>query len=39
MESSSVPKFHHVADYIKNQIRSGRYRIGEILPGERILAE
>jgi DNA-binding LacI/PurR family transcriptional regulator len=38
MESSSVPKFHHVADYIKNQIRSGRYRIGEILPGERILA-
>jgi DNA-binding LacI/PurR family transcriptional regulator len=38
MESSSVPKFQHVADYIKNQIRSGRYRIGEILPGERVLA-
>jgi len=38
MESSSVPKFQQVADYIRNQIRSGRYRIGEILPGERVLA-
>ncbi len=38
MESSSVPKFQQVADYIKNQIRGGRYRLGEILPGERVLA-
>jgi DNA-binding LacI/PurR family transcriptional regulator len=38
METSSLPRYQLVAEYIKNQIRGGRYRIGEILPGERILA-
>jgi DNA-binding LacI/PurR family transcriptional regulator len=38
MESSSRPKYHLIVDYIKGQIRRGRYRIGEILPGERVLA-
>ncbi len=36
---SSVPKHRHVADYIKGRISEGKYRIGEILPGERILAD
>jgi DNA-binding LacI/PurR family transcriptional regulator len=38
MESSSRPKYHLVVDHIKSQIRGGRYRMGEILPGERVLA-
>jgi DNA-binding LacI/PurR family transcriptional regulator len=38
MESSSVPRYQLVVDHIKNQIRNGMYRIGEILPGERVLA-
>lgn len=36
---SSVPKHRHVADYIKGRISEGKYRIGEILPGERVLAD
>jgi len=36
---SSVPKHQLVAKFIKGRIREGKYRIGEILPGERILAE
>jgi DNA-binding LacI/PurR family transcriptional regulator len=38
-EISSVPKHQRVADYIKGRIRDGKYRIGEILPGQRILAD
>jgi len=38
METSSVPKYQLVVDHIKNKIRTGMYRIGEILPGERVLA-
>lgn len=37
--SSSLPKYQHVADYIKRRISEGKYRIGEILPGERIIAD
>jgi DNA-binding LacI/PurR family transcriptional regulator len=36
---SSVPKHHLVSDFIKGRIGDGTYRVGEILPGERILAE
>lgn len=36
---SSVPKHQLVADYIKGRISEGKYRIGEILPGERIIAD
>jgi DNA-binding LacI/PurR family transcriptional regulator len=38
METSSRPRYQLVIDHIKNQIRSGQYRIGEILPGERVMA-
>jgi DNA-binding LacI/PurR family transcriptional regulator len=38
METSSTPKYQLVADHIRGQIRTGRYRIGELLPGERVLA-
>ncbi len=34
-----MPKHQLVADFIKGRIREGTYRIGEILPGERILAD
>jgi DNA-binding LacI/PurR family transcriptional regulator len=34
-----VPRHRHVSDYIKGRISEGKYRIGEILPGERILAD
>jgi DNA-binding LacI/PurR family transcriptional regulator len=37
--NSSIPKHQHVADYIKSRISEGKYRIGEILPGERVLAD
>ena len=37
--ASSIPKHQLVATFIKGQIREGKFRIGEILPGERILAE
>jgi DNA-binding LacI/PurR family transcriptional regulator len=36
---SSVPTHQRVADYIKSRIRDGTYRVGEILPGQRVLAE
>jgi DNA-binding LacI/PurR family transcriptional regulator len=36
---TSVPKHRHVADYIKGLISQGKYRVGEILPGERVLSE
>lgn len=39
MEISYIPKYGVVVDYIKAQIRSGKYRIGELLPGQRIIAE
>jgi DNA-binding LacI/PurR family transcriptional regulator len=39
METTSTPKYQNVVEYIKNQIRSGRYRVGELLPGQRVLAE
>jgi len=39
METTSTPKYQKVVEYIKNQIRSGRYRVGELLPGQRVLAE
>lgn len=35
---SRSPKYSQVADYIKAQIRLGKYRIGEILPGQRVLS-
>jgi DNA-binding LacI/PurR family transcriptional regulator len=38
METSSRPRYQLVIDHIKNQIRSGKYRVGEILPGERVMA-
>jgi DNA-binding LacI/PurR family transcriptional regulator len=38
METSSRPRYQLVVDHIKNQIRGGQYRVGEILPGERVLA-
>jgi hypothetical protein len=34
METSSRPRYLLVVDHIKGQIRSGQYRLGEILPGE-----
>lgn len=34
-----MPKHQLVADYIKRRIGEGKYRIGEILPGERVLAD
>lgn len=39
LKTSSVPKFTHVADFICDQIRSGTYKIGEYIPGERVIAE
>jgi len=39
METTSTPKYHKVVEFIKNQIRSGQYRVGELLPGQRVLAE
>ncbi len=36
---SSVPKHQLVADYIKGRISEGKYRIGEMLPGERVIAD
>jgi DNA-binding LacI/PurR family transcriptional regulator len=38
MDTSSVRRYQLVVEHIKNQIRKGTYRIGEILPGERVLA-
>ena len=38
MDTSWVPRYQRVVEHIKNQIRGGTYRIGEILPGERVLA-
>lgn len=38
MEYSSVPKYMIAVDYIRNQIRSGKYRVGELLPGQRVIA-
>jgi DNA-binding LacI/PurR family transcriptional regulator len=38
METSSRPRYLLVVDHVKGQIRSGQYRLGEILPGERVLA-
>ncbi|HJX40493.1 MAG TPA: winged helix-turn-helix domain-containing protein, partial [Anaerolineales bacterium] len=38
METSSRPRYLLVVDHIKGQIRGGQYRLGEILPGERVLA-
>jgi LacI family transcriptional regulator len=37
--NSSVPKHRHVADYIRRRISEGTYRVGEILPGERVLSD
>ncbi|MEW5814276.1 MAG: GntR family transcriptional regulator [Spirochaetota bacterium] len=39
MEISYIPKYSLVVDYIKSQICRGKYRVGEILPGQRILAD
>ena len=39
LEISTVPRHQLVADYIKGRIREGTYRVGEILPGQRILAD
>ena len=39
MKKSSTPKYIYVANYIKDQIRNGNYRIEEILPGQRIIAK
>jgi DNA-binding LacI/PurR family transcriptional regulator len=39
METSYVPKYSRVVDFIKSQIRIQKYRVGEILPGQRVLAE
>jgi DNA-binding LacI/PurR family transcriptional regulator len=36
---SFVPKHRRVAEHIKARIRDGAYRVGEILPGQRVLAE
>jgi DNA-binding LacI/PurR family transcriptional regulator len=38
MNSSRSPKYSLVADFIKAQIRLGKYRVGEILPGQRVLS-
>ncbi len=38
MDTSYVPKYSRVVDFIKSQIHSGKYKVGEILPGQRILA-
>ncbi|TFG63028.1 MAG: GntR family transcriptional regulator [Spirochaetales bacterium] len=38
-EKSFVPKYETVVEFIKNQIHSGVYRVGELIPGERIIAE
>jgi DNA-binding LacI/PurR family transcriptional regulator len=38
METSTTPKYRLVAEHIRSQIRTGRFRLGEILPGERVLA-
>ena len=35
---SRSPKYSRVADFIKAQIRLGKYRVGEILPGQRVLS-
>jgi DNA-binding LacI/PurR family transcriptional regulator len=37
-ESSRSPKYSKVTDFIKAQIRQGKYRVGEILPGQRVLS-
>lgn len=34
-----MPKHQLVADYIRRRISEGKYRVGEILPGERIIAD
>jgi len=38
MDTSYVPKYSRVVDFVKSRIRNGKYRVGEILPGQRILA-
>jgi DNA-binding LacI/PurR family transcriptional regulator len=38
METSRLPIHGRVADFIKAQIRLGKYRVGEILPGQRVLS-
>ena len=39
MNKSFVPKYETVVEFIKNQIHSGAYRIGALIPGERVIAE
>ena len=39
MEKSIEPKYITIANYIKDQIRTGNFRIGELLPGQRIIAD
>lgn len=38
-DKSFVPKYETVVEFIKNKIHRGEYRIGELIPGERIIAE
>ena len=38
MDTSYVPIYSRVVDFVKSQMRSGKYRAGEILPGQRILS-
>ena len=39
MEKSSNNKYSSIVNYIKDQIHTGNYRIGELLPGQRVIAE
>jgi DNA-binding LacI/PurR family transcriptional regulator len=39
MNSSKETRYMFVIKYIKDQIRRGHYRVNELLPGQRILAE